>query len=151
MAMVTPGDIHDAELIGSWFSVVIDSKKISGSFKEVSGLSIEVQAITIEQSDKDTTTRNRPGTTKYGELTLKRSLTSDRSFWDWIKSIRDGATDYRANGSVDLFDIAGTKIGGWEFVNAWPSKWSASDLDVGTDDPMQETVVLQIEQLKRTK
>ena len=150
MAQVTPGDTMDAELVGSWFDVKLDNG-IVGAFGEVSGLSISVEVVTIESSMKDTVTRKRPGTTKYGEITLKRTLSADRSFWDWIKKIRDGATDFRTSGSVDLYDIAGTKIGGWAFANAWPSKWSASDLDVGTDDPMQETVVLQIEGLKRTQ
>ena len=48
-----------------------------------------------------------------------------------------------------LHDISGAENGRWTFENAWPSKWSASDLDVGTDDLMVEEVTLQVELLKR--
>ena len=50
-----------------------------------------------------------------------------------------------------LYDISGTEIGRWTFTNAWPSKWSASDLDVGSDDLMTEEVTLAVELLEREK
>ena len=37
------------------------------------------------------------------------------------------------------------------FNNVWPSKWSASDLDVGSDDLMTEEVTLAVEELVRNK
>jgi phage tail-like protein len=46
---------------------------------------------------------------------------------------------------------SGTETGRWTFTNAWPSKWSASDLDVGSDDVMSEEVTLQIEHIQRDK
>ena len=70
-------------------------------------------------------------------------------FWAWAKSIRDGKKDFRTKGAIVLHDISGAETGRWTFENAWPSKWSASDLDVGTDDLMQEDVTLQVELLKR--
>jgi phage tail-like protein len=150
MALVTPGDVTDAELIGSWFGIKLDNG-ITGTFSDVKGLSIEINVITITNSDKDTFTRNRPGTTKYQQLTLTRTLSADKSFWNWVKDIRDGKDKFRTTGAIMLYDITGKMIGNWTFANAWPSKWSASDLSVGTDDPMQETVELQIELLKREK
>jgi phage tail-like protein len=150
MAVTTPGAVQDAELIGSWFGVTLDNG-VSGFFSDASGLSIEIEVVTITQSEKDTATRMRPGTTKYGEITLKRTLTEDKKFWNWAKEIRDGGKDYRTNGSISMYDMGGESIGMWKFEHAWPSKWSASDLDVGTDDPMQETVVLQVELLTREK
>jgi phage tail-like protein len=69
-----------------------------------------------------------------------------------VKKIRDGKTDFRTNGAVVVFDMtSGTETGRWSFTNAWPSKWSASDLDVGSDDVMSEEVTLQIELIKREK
>jgi phage tail-like protein len=149
MAVVSPGDIADSELIGSWFEVTLDNG-ITGQFSDVSGLAIEIEVVEATLSSKDTATRKRPGTAKYTEITLKRTLSPDRAFWDWAKSIRDGETSFRTDGAVMLYDISGaTVIGNWTFTNAWPSKWSASDLDVGTDDLMQEEVTLQVEMLER--
>jgi phage tail-like protein len=148
MPITSPGALQDAEYIGSWFSLELDNG-ITGFFSEVSGLAIEVEVVEITDASTDTMTRKRPGTTKYQEINLKRTLSPDKAFWDWAKSIRDGSPEFRTKGAVVLHDIAGGEIGRWTFENAWPSKWSASDLDVGTDDLMQEEVTLQVELLKR--
>lgn len=150
MAVVSPGDIEDSELIGSWFEVKLDNG-ITGMFSDVSGLSIEIEVVDNTLTDKDTMQRKRPGTTKYSEITLKRTLSSDQAFWKWAKSIRDGDSKFRTNGAVLLYDMGKNMVGNWTFTNAWPSKWSASDLDVGTDDLMQEEVTLQVELLEREK
>ena len=96
-------------------------------------------------------TRKRPGTTKYGDITLKRTLSPDKKFWEWAVKIRSGNLEYRTNGALVMYDMAGTEVGRWSFTNAWPSKWSASDLDVGSDDLMTEEITLAIEELKRDK
>lgn len=148
MPAVSPGAVQDGEYVGSWFGIEL-SNGIQGFFSEVTGLGMDIEVIEITDASADTVTRKRPGTAKYSEIGLKRTLGPDTSFWDWAKKIRDGNKDYRTDGSVVLYDMAGTEIGRWNFTNAWPSKWSASDLDVGTDDLMQEDVTLQIELLTR--
>jgi phage tail-like protein len=150
MPVTSPGPVKDAEYVGSWFSVELDNG-ISGFFTDVGGLAVEVGVVEKTDALKDTVTRKRPGTTTYGDLSLKRTLSPDKGFWNWAKSIRDGKGEFRTKGAVVLFDIAGTEIGRWTFENAWPSKWSASDLDVGSDDLMTEEVTLAVEELIRNK
>ena len=123
---------------------------ISGRFQDVSGLANEAEVVEYHDAANDTASKKRPGSTKYGEITLKRGLSEDKSFWDWAKSIRDGSLDFRTNGAVVVYDMSSsTETGRWSFTNAWPSKWSASDLDVGSDDITMEEVTLQVEQLER--
>jgi phage tail-like protein len=150
MAVTTPGPTTDVEHLGSWFSVELDNG-ITGSFTDVTGLSIDVGVVEVKETTVkgDTIFRKRPGTTEYTDLVLKRTFSGDKKFWEWAKSIRDGKKEYRTNGAVVLHDIDGSPTGRWTFENAWPSKWSASDLDVGSDDVMVETVTLAIELLKR--
>jgi phage tail-like protein len=152
MPVTVPGEKTDVELVSSWFYVELDNG-ISGSFTEASGLSFEMEV--VEQEDVDASgnprTRKRPGTAKYQDIVVKRTLGPDKSFWNWAKKIRDGVADFRTNGAIVLYDIGGTELGRWTFTNAWPSKWSASDLDVGTDDLMTEEVTLAIESLERVK
>jgi phage tail-like protein len=78
-------------------------------------------------------------------------MSKDKSLFQWAKDIRDGKDDFRADGAIVLLNIGRKEVGRWTFLNAWPSKWSASDLDVGTDDPMIEEVTLTIEHLERVK
>jgi phage tail-like protein len=148
MPVTTPGEKKDIELVGSWFHIKLDNG-IEGFFTDASGFGYEVEVVENTDTSTDTRTRKRPGTTKYQDITLKRTLSPDKKFWNWAKSIRDGSKEYRTKGAIVLFDIAGAEMGRWTFENAWPSKWSASDLDVGSDDLMTEEITLAVEELVR--
>ena len=152
MPAVTPGPKEDQFLVGSWFHIDLKKVTIEG-ITEVSGLNFEVNVVEYTQAFKDgsTVTKKRPGAVQFTEVTVKRPLSSDKSMWKWAKEIRDGHKDYRQDGAIILYDIANKEVGRWTFENAWPSKWSASDLDVGTDDPITEEMTLVLEYLKRDK
>ena len=150
MPVTTPGETKDVELVGSWFHIKLDNG-IEGFFTDASGFGYEVEVVDVATSKGDTRTQKRPGTAKYQDITLKRNLSPDKKFWNWAKSIRDGKADYRTNGSLVIFDMSGTELSRWTFTNVWPSKWSASDLDVGSDDLMTEEVTLAVEELIRNK
>jgi phage tail-like protein len=156
MPLKVEGDKKTSLILTSWFDVEIDHPKVKAGlsrFNEVSGLSLEITVIEKTETDKlgNTYTSKMAGVTDYKEITLKRNLTPDNGFWLWMKEIRDGNEDFRHAGAIVLYSTADKEIGRWTFENAWPSKWSASDLDAGTDDVIVEEVVLQIEMLKRTK
>lgn len=152
MPAITAGPKEDVLLVGSWFALELKKATIGG-ITEVGGLAVEVDVVEYHQATAGgvTVTKKRPGAAKYSEITLKRPLSAEKSLWTWVKDIRDGKKDYRADGAVVLFDISNAEVGRWTFTNAWPSKWSASDLDVGSDDPMMEEVTLVIELLTRDK
>jgi len=144
------GAVEHYEQIGSWFTV--DVAGASGTFTDVTGLSIEVGVVEQQVAGPkgDTITKKVMGTTTYGDITLKRNLSKDKTFYNWAQEIVTGKT-FRKDGSVVLYDMTGKEVGRWEFTMAFPKKWSASDLDVGSDDPMVEEVTLAIEGLKRVK
>ena len=148
MPVTTPGETKDIELVGSWFFIKLDNG-IEGFFTDASGFGFEVEVVEKTETKTDTRTIKRPGTTKYQDITLKRTLSPDKKFWNWAKSIRDGKLDFRTNGAMTIYDMSGAEVGRWTFTNVWPSKWSASDLDVGSDDLMTEEVTLAVEQLTR--
>jgi phage tail-like protein len=152
MPVTTPGETKDVELVGSWFTIKLDNG-IEGLFTDASGFGYEMEVVetTVATSKGDTRTQKRPGTTKYQDITLKRNLSPDKKFWEWCKKIRDGNLDYRTNGTLVITDMSGKELSRWTFNNVWPSKWSASDLDVGTDDLMTEEVTLAVEELIRNK
>jgi len=146
------GLLEDNFLVGSWFTLELKRAKIEG-ITDVSGLAVEVGVVDVQQAKKGgiMDARKRPGAAKYGEITVKRDLTADKSLWKWAKDIRDGNPKFREAGAIVLYNIAGKEVGRWTFEHAWPSKWSASDLDVGSDDPVKEEVTLVVEMLRREK
>ena len=82
MPVTSPGAVQDAEYVGSWFVVELDNG-IEGFWTDASGLAIEIEVVEkTDDGEGDTMTRKRPGTTKYQEINLKRTLSPDKKFWD---------------------------------------------------------------------
>src|SRR5215211_3852932 len=118
------------------FKFEVDSHEIA-QFKEVSGLSEEIQV--IEHRENSITgkevVKKLPGQKKWGDLTLKRGKTDNKVLWDWHKQVREGKIEEaRKNGSIVLFDYAQGEIARWNFVNAWPSKVEIAGLQSGGND-----------------
>lgn len=150
LTTLTPGATKHKQLIGASFAVKIDGG-IEGKFTDAGGLVLEIEVVNDDGSNTDSFQTLRPGRVKYTDITLKRRLSPDKKFYDWITSIRDGKDDFRRNGSITMHDITGKELVRWNFTNAWPSKWSASDPDIGSDDPITEEITLAIEKLERVK
>ena len=150
MPIVTPPSVFDDVLVGSWFTLELPAITVTG-ITSISGLNLEMSVVETITAQKNgtTLTKKLPGVVKFSQMTVKRPLTADKSMWKWCKEIRDGKKDFRADGAVVMYDIANAESGRWTFEKAWPTKWSASDLDVGTDDPIMEEITLQISMLKR--
>jgi phage tail-like protein len=140
MALPSPEDA----LAGYSFSVEIDGVTIA-QFKEVSGINAEIQ--TIEHRENKVgglpVMKKLPGARKWGDLTLKRGRTDNKSLWDWIKQVQDGNLPAaRKNGSIVLMDYAHGETARFNFINAWPSKVSIGSLNAGGNDVLLEEVTI---------
>lgn len=152
MALKLAGALEHIEQVGSWFTVEVAGAK--GTFTDATGLSIEVGVVEQQVAGPkgDTITKKVMGTASYGDITFKRNLSKDKTFYDWAQEVVAGKQGtFRKDGAVVMHDMSGKEVGRWEFTMAFPKKWSASDLDVGSDDPMVEEITLAIEGLKRLK
>jgi phage tail-like protein len=150
MTTIVAGSDNQRPFVASRF--VVEFGSLKGVFTEVSGLSIdieEVESVIVNEKGQQIT-RWTPGTVNYGELTLKREFTGDKAFWDWHQEMvrGDRQAGYR-NGSITMYDLDASILDSWSIEKAWPSKWSASDLDSGSADPMIEEITIQLEVLRR--
>ena len=113
-------------LISSFFSLEITGKMV-GAFREVTNLGSE-NAVVEDKSrgpDGKYIIKKIPGTLKWNDITLKQGLTNNMDMWKWRKLVEEGKIDTaRANGSIIMYDTAGTAIARWNLVNCWPSKLS---------------------------
>ena len=149
MSTIVPGSTNEQSIISSLFAV--EFKNLAkGRFTEASGLSIDIEESTSTQvtADGKTVTVFSPGTVKYSTLTLKREFTGDKEFWTWHDDMCKGK-NLHADGSIVLFGLDNKEVDRWNVYRAWPSKWSVSDLDAGSDDVMIEEIELQIEFMER--
>ena len=140
---------HDAEFLGSQFGLEIDGVELA-RFTAVSGLGYESEIVTFQDTlaDGKVITRKRPGRISFPDIVLKRGLSSDNALVEWYQSVVDGQVE-RKSGSVVIYDQTSSEIGRWNFENGWIAKWSASDLDAGSDDIMIEEVTIAHEYMER--
>jgi phage tail-like protein len=126
------------------FQVDIDGVTIA-QFKEVSGLSSEIQVIEQRETAKGgiPVIKKLPGSHKWGDITLKRGKTKDNSLWQWMKTAQDGDIDAaRRNGSIVLFDYKRGEVARFNFVNGWPSKVSFGSFSAGGNEVQLEECVI---------
>jgi phage tail-like protein len=112
----------------SSFEVVIngisdDGRSVRGSFAEVSGLDVEIAVIDYRTGGEDTTVRKLPGLKKFTNITLKRGVIGDLTFWNWLVSAMNGQVR-RADGSIILLDESRSEVMRWNFRRGWPCKWT---------------------------
>jgi phage tail-like protein len=142
--------IGEDAIAGYTFKIEIDGQVIA-QFKEVSGMSAECQV--IEHRENNMTGKEvikmLPGQKKWGPITLKRGKTDNKAIWDWQKLVLDGKIDEaRKNGSIVLYDYAGSEVSRFNIFNAWPSKASIGGLQAGGNDVLMEEVTLVHEGLE---
>ncbi|MBM4320804.1 MAG: phage tail protein, partial [Deltaproteobacteria bacterium] len=83
--------------------------------------------------------------TTYGKITLKRGVTTDQSFYNWVKESVGGKG--RRNGTITLLDEAGNTVKSWQFVRAWPCKWEGGSFDTSSSAALIETLEIAHEGL----
>jgi phage tail-like protein len=103
-------------------------------FTEVSGLGVEVATEDVEEGGNNSFVHRVPGRCKVGNLTLKRGLTKSNDFLKWNLKVAQGEIQ-RRNLSVIVYNVDGTESMRWNFLNAYPVKWTGPQLkadDVGS-------------------
>jgi phage tail-like protein len=113
-------------LIGFHFALDVQGE-IAGYFTEVSGIGSETEVIeqkVVNEKGVETVLKI-PGRLKWGDITLKRGITSNLDLWKWRKMVEDGKVkDARRNGSIIMYDQELKEQARWNFLQAWPSKIS---------------------------
>ena len=117
-------------------------------FQEVTGLDATIDVIEYREGGENTTPRKLPGMTKYSNLVLKWGMTDDTALYEWHYEAVIGNV-VRRNGSIILLDRDGAEVARWNFFNAWPTKYDASDLNAEGNDVVVESLELAHERVVR--
>src|SRR5262252_7145664 len=90
-------------------------------FTEVSGLSLEVVTEDVEEGGNNSYVHRMPGRCKIGNITLKRGMTKSNDFLKWNLDMAQGTIN-RRNISLIMYNVDGTELMRWNFINAYPVK-----------------------------
>jgi phage tail-like protein len=129
------------------FLVEIEGIKRAG-FMTVSGLEEETEVREYREGGDQSTVRKLAGLNSYSAITLEQGSTYDKEIWEWRQKIkRDGAQGNRKPISVIQQNEKGEEVKRWQVFDAWPSKYTAPELDASSSDSAVESIEIQHEGL----
>ena len=129
------------------FLVEIDGI-VRGAFSEVSGLDATIDVVEFREGGRNTTPIKLAGLNKYSNITLKWGMTADDELYQWHRQAVLGNVE-RRNGSIIVLDRQGAEVARWNFLNGWPTKYTAPGLNATGAEAAVETIEIVIEGLER--
>lgn len=117
---------NELPLVGFHFALELQGK-VTGYFTECSGIGSEHEVVDhkVVTPDGKQVFMKIPGRLKWGDVTLKRGVTSSMDIWKWRKQVEDGQVEQaRCNGSIIMYDQTLKPVARWDFQRAWPTKVS---------------------------
>jgi phage tail-like protein len=131
------------------FNFVVEINSIEvGGFSEVSGLQAETEYESIREGGVNDYEHKLARITKYPNLTLKRGIFDADELWRWHREVIDGRVP-RNDITVKLRDSLKVDKWAWVFSEAYPVKWSVSDLNAASGTVALETVEFVHNGMKR--
>jgi phage tail-like protein len=134
------------------FQFALEFNDMTGYFTEVSGIGSENAVTThkVVTTEGKELTLQIPGRIEWGEITLKRGLTTNIQFWDWREMVVMGDIGgARRNCTITMFDREYNPVVTWTINNAWPSKLSGPNIASDSNDFTIEELTLVHEGLYR--
>lgn len=120
------------------FGVEVAGTEIGG-FSQVSGLERETSYEEFREGGTNDYLHRLVNNTKYPILTLKRGLTDKAALWAWHQSVIAGEIE-RLPLSVVVRDSLGEEKWRFLFIDAYPVKWSGSELNSTNNSVFVESV-----------
>ena len=108
---------------------------------EVSGLQIETETEPYEEGGVNDYVHQLPKRTKYQHIILKRGITDLDEMWKWSQEVVSGKFK-RKSGSIILINSSGEEKLRWNFLDAYPVKWTGPDFKADSNTVAFEAIEL---------
>jgi phage tail-like protein len=136
------------------FYVGLEASTLSAAFSECQGLGMTLQYETFHEGGVNHQKRVLLGPPTFTEVTLKRGLTDDLTFWNWasqaMKPSGQKAIE-RRNVNIVVFNQAGETMQCWTLIGAVPVGWKAPSLAADSTNVAIEELSLIYEGMKVAK
>lgn len=107
-------------------------------FQEVSGLDVEIGVEEYAEGGENRFKHRMPNPVSYPNLVLKRGMAISSQLAKWFKDSVEGFQFEAQDITVILLNPDRVPLQAWNFVNAWPVKWSIEGLNA-----MENTIVIE--------
>jgi phage tail-like protein len=132
-------------LLGFNFMLQLE-EAVAGYFTEVSGIGSEHEVVEHKVVDASghEIIRKIPGRLKWGDVTLKRGITTDLKIWEWRQDVIKGDMgSARKNCTIHMLNRMYEPVISWHFHNAWPSKVNGPNLKAdGNEYGVEEVTIV---------
>lgn len=131
------------------FRVEIDNVQ-SATFSEVSIEPTTTEVIEYREGGEASHVRKLPGLTRFGNVTLKRGVTTSLDLVNWhLQVVRGEIANARRNVTIIVLDDAGNDIARFQVTDAWPIKYDPGDLNAKGNEVFIELLELANEGIER--
>ncbi|WP_319423593.1 phage tail protein [Pleurocapsa sp. FMAR1] len=134
-------------LMAAGFSITLQldgsNDSVDGVFQGCDGFDftqevIQFREVTNERWGKASKGRSRltklPGNAVGGNITLRRGMTTSKSFWLWFSSVQQGNWfKQRKNISITFHEAREAKAA-FRFTEAWPTKYRIGEMKTDSSD-----------------
>lgn len=127
------------------FVVSLDGSEV-GAFREVSGLSAEVEVEEVTEGGNNRYVHKLPGRISWPNIVLKRGVVRADMLFHWFATAsehglassegatRPSGTLSRQTAAITVRDPAGTTVRSWELTDAFPVRWTGPTLAATASD-----------------
>lgn len=124
-----------------------NSDETDNRFQEVTGLGAEISVEELKEGGLNEYTHKLPVGAKYGNLVLKRGYIHDSEVSKWcretIENFSFGTDGFATKDvTVTLLNEEHEPLANWQFIRAWPVKWSVSDFKAQENALLVESLEL---------
>ncbi|MFP3896123.1 MAG: phage tail protein [Anaerolineales bacterium] len=120
----------------------------TATFTECTLPPLEVDLHEEKEGGFNTGTHVFPGRVKRGSVVLKRGLASGSGLLEWYMDVLQGkVAESRRQVSISLYDSRNEEVMRWDFIGAYPHKWSGPTLDTTSEKVAIETLELSFERV----
>jgi phage tail-like protein len=137
-------------LIGSGSTLAVDSSGVApavlGGFSECSGLESSLQVEEFKEGGRNDTVLKFPTRAQWGNITLKRGLTTNAGLFDWYYGFVRGR-GRRRDGIIVLQNELRSPTAVWRFTRGFPVKWNGPALNAAQNSVAIESIEIAHEGL----
>lgn len=137
------------------FSLELGNVKVAG-FAECTGLQMETKVFEYKEGGNNSTTLKFPEGTAYGNITLKRGISSSNDLLEWQLDVANGQFSIKQraanpNVAIILNNEKGDAVRRWNLIRPIPIKWVGPDLKAMGSEVAIETLEIAHEGIELKK
>jgi phage tail-like protein len=117
-------------------------------FKKVSGIGSTISTRTVNEGGQNLYSHRLPERVQYENLVLERGLAVGSPLVIEFNVAMSQFQFLPSNVLVSLLDDSGIPLSSWLFMNAYPVKWTVSNLDADSNTVVIETMELAYQRMQ---